>query len=222
MKKLVIFGAGSFAEVVRYYFESDSGLQAIAHTVDGDHLREQTFQGLPVVPFEDLEKAFPPESHLLFLAIGSQRVNQVRAAKYEAVRQLGYSFASYLSSRACIMPNVVHGPNTIVVEGSLLGPFVRLGANVFILGSRIHHHVQIGDHCTLAEATLAGGVTVGTHTFFGLNACVKERLSVGSHNVIGPGAIIGQSTKDYEVYRPAATKPSSISSKRLAQLSDAS
>ncbi len=218
MKEVVIFGAGRFAEVVRFYFENDSEYSVAGHTVDKEYIDSGSFKGLPFVEFDEVQKIFPPERYLMFIAVGSQRVNQLRSGKYQAAEEKGYRFASYISSRATIVPGLEYGPNTLIVEGSSVGPFVRLGKNVFILGSRLHHHCSIDDHCTIAEATLAGSVSVGTHTFIGLNASVSQSVSIARRNVIGDGSIIRDSTKDNEVYRPPRTKTSSISSDRLSKL----
>ena len=53
MKRLVIFGSQAFAQIAHYYFENDSEYTVAAFTVDRDYLKESTFQGLPVIPFED-------------------------------------------------------------------------------------------------------------------------------------------------------------------------
>ena len=73
------------AEVLGWYFAHDSDYRVVAHTVDGAYLTESTFQGVPVVPFEELPRAFPPEDHMMFVALSYAKMNAIRAAKYAAV-----------------------------------------------------------------------------------------------------------------------------------------
>lgn len=70
MKRLVIFGAAGFAEMAHYYFERDSQYKVAAFTVDAAYMAEATFQGLPVIAFEELEASFPPDQTTLFIAMG--------------------------------------------------------------------------------------------------------------------------------------------------------
>ena len=70
MKRLIIFGCGNFARVAHYYFERDSEYFIIAFSVDADHLKENSFQALPVVPFEQVEDQYSPDECHMFVALG--------------------------------------------------------------------------------------------------------------------------------------------------------
>src|SRR5436309_151954 len=74
MRKLVIFGAGAFADLAHYYFSHDSDYAVVAFTVDAAYLSESSFKGLPLVPFEDVQRHFPPGDHDLFVAVGIRKV----------------------------------------------------------------------------------------------------------------------------------------------------
>ena len=78
--RVVIFGTGSFGELARFYFEHDSRLEPVAFTATADHISADTFQGLPLVPFESLDDSHPPDSFALFVAVGYAGVNRVRAS----------------------------------------------------------------------------------------------------------------------------------------------
>ena len=56
--RLVIFGNRVYAEIVWDYFSRDSDYEVVGFTVDADYISETTFCGLPVVPFEEVEKYF--------------------------------------------------------------------------------------------------------------------------------------------------------------------
>jgi len=108
-KKLVIFGTRQIAEVLGWYFTHDSDYQVVAYTVDADYLAESSFQGSPVVAFEEVSRAFPPDDHAMFVALSYAKMNRIRAAKYAAAKAAGYRLASHISPRASGMEGFAAG-----------------------------------------------------------------------------------------------------------------
>src|SRR6185295_3003897 len=95
----------------------------------------------PVVAFEEIEQALPPDKHDLFVAVGYSRINGLRQAKCEAARAKGYALASYVSPRATVFGNVVSGWNCFILEDNTVQPFVRIGNGVTLWsGNHIGHH----------------------------------------------------------------------------------
>jgi sugar O-acyltransferase (sialic acid O-acetyltransferase NeuD family) len=219
MKKLVIFGTSAFAELAHYYFDRDSDYSVVAFTVDAAYLKETTFKGLPVIAFEDLEANFGPQEHDLFVAMGIQKVNQQRAAKVADAERKGYELASFLSSKAKVSEDLVMRPNSFVMDGSYLQPFVKIGRNTIIWsGCVIGFKSQIGDHCWLVATTFGESVVVGDYSFIGLGSVIAPSRSIGVSNVIGAGALILNNTKDFEVYKGHASIPSRVPSSRLRHI----
>ena len=216
MKRLVIFGARGFAQLAHFYFTHDSDHEVVAFTVDGAYLRETTFCGLPVVPFEEIERRFPPSEVDLFVAIGLEKVNAARAAKVAEVEARGYRLASFLSSRAFVSPDLVVPPNSMVMELAGIQPYVTIGRDTIVWSAtRIGFGTRVGDHCWLVSSIFGESVTVGDYSFVGLNATIAPSVTIGRSNIIGAGAIITRDTKDFEVYRAPATEPARASSQRL-------
>jgi sugar O-acyltransferase (sialic acid O-acetyltransferase NeuD family) len=215
MKPVVVFGASQFAELVHFYFTRDAAIPVVAFTVDEQFVKEPSFLGAPIVAFGEVEKVFPPDRYSMFIALGPHQANRLRAERYDAARDKGYELASYVSSKASVWPELVHGPNALITETSCVMPFVELGANVILFGARIGHHSIIEDHCMISGASLAGGVVVGERSFIGINASIKEKVRIGRRNVIGSGAVILLSTADDAVHAVHHTRASRVSSGRL-------
>jgi sugar O-acyltransferase (sialic acid O-acetyltransferase NeuD family) len=218
MRKLVIFGTGPFAEIAHYFFTRDRQYVVTAFTADAAYLRETKFQGLPVVPFEEVEGHFAPSEHDLFVALGIQKVNLVRAAKVAEAETKGYRLASYVSPKADVPPGLEVGPNTMIMDHALLHPFVRIGRDSVIWGNtRIAFHTRIGDHCWIVSAIFGESCIVGDYSFIGLNATIAPEITIGKSNVIGAGALILNNTKDFEVYKGHASQASKAPSHRLSK-----
>jgi sugar O-acyltransferase (sialic acid O-acetyltransferase NeuD family) len=216
VSKLIIFGAKAFAELAHYYFSRDSPYSVTAFTVDGSYLQESTYKGLPVVPFEEVERHFLPADYEMFVAVGISKVNRRRAAKVAEAEAKGYRLAGFVSSRADVARELRIRPNTMVMERAGIQPFVEIGRDTIIWSAtKIGFRTRIGDHCWVVSATFGESVTIGDYSFIGLNATVAPCLSVGEGNVIGAGALILKDTKDFEVYRGHASTPSRVPSTRL-------
>ena len=218
MKKLVIFGTRQIAEVCAFYFEHDSNYRVVAHTVDGAFLDNEYFGGHPVVPFQDVAKHFAPEEHDLFVAVGYGKMNRLRAEKFCAAKELGYSLARYVSSKAITWPSLSVGENTFVMEANVIQPFASIGADTIVWsGNHIGHHVRIGDHCFIAShIVVSGNVEIGDHCFVGVNATLRDGIKIAPRCLIGAGAILTKDTKPDEVYAPTATEPSRVPSSRIS------
>ncbi|HEX4073752.1 MAG TPA: acetyltransferase [Planctomycetaceae bacterium] len=216
MGKLVIFGAKAFAEIAHYYFTHDSAHTVAAFTVDAAYLTESNYKGLPVVPFEEVERSFPPGEHDLFVAIGFNQVNQLRAHKVAQAEAKGYRLASFVSSKADVAKDLILHPNTMIMERAGIQPYVQIGKNTVIWSeTRIGFRTRIGNHCWITCALFGESVTVGDFSFVGLNATVAPFVSIGQRNIIGAGALVLHDSKPGEIYRARATRPSRVSSDKL-------
>lgn len=213
MKPLIIYGAGEFAELAWWYFTHDTDRKVAAFVVDQPYLKESKLLGKPVVGFDEGLSRFPPEKFDVFVAIGSQSVNQIRADKLSQLSLKGYVAASYISSKANVWPGFAPGENSFLAENTSIQPFVHVGVNVHIWGGQIAHHCWIGDHCYIVGASLAGGVKVGEYSTICLNASVRDHVTIGKRCLVGEGALILADTDDESVYMPEASKASRISSK---------
>ena len=208
MAKIVIFGVGDTAELVHFYLHNDTEHKVVAFTLDSDYIDSNSFCKLPLVAFECLEKEYPPNDYKVFIALGYSKVNNVRKIKYYEAIDKGYALISYISPRATIFDNVQIGNNCLILEDSIVQPFVRIGNNVSLWsGNHIGHHSRIDDHCFLASQTcVSGRVCISECSFIGANATIRDHITIGRKNVIGAGSIIMHDTNDDEVYVPERTK----------------
>jgi sugar O-acyltransferase (sialic acid O-acetyltransferase NeuD family) len=214
---LVVFGAGQIAEVAWHCFEHDSAYEVVGFTVDPQYLESPSLLGLPVVPYAEACVRWPASSHSMFVAIAYGRLNQARAGTVARVQADGYRCPNYISSKALVAGEVVPDSNTFVMELNNLQPFSRLGRNVWLwAGNHVGHHAVIEDDCFLAShVVVSGAVTVGTSSFIGVNATIRDNVRIGARNVIGAGVVILADTQDAEVYIGAKTEASRVPSHRL-------
>ena len=219
-KKLVVFGSGDIGQLAHYYFTNDSDYDVVAFTVDAAYIKEATFCGVPVVPFEEISNQYPPTEYDLFVALSYAKLNQVRREKYLAAREKGYHIPSYISSHATVLNDGRIGENCFILEDNTIQPFVTIGNNVTLWsGNHIGHHSTIHDHCFLAShIVVSGGVTIDESCFIGVNATLRDHITIGSKSVIGAGVLVLADVEPEGLYIGTATERSSIPSTRLRKI----
>lgn len=219
-KKVVIFGTGGIAQVVHYYLTNDSDYEVVALTVDKSYLKEKTLLGLPVIPFEDVERYYPPEDFAMFIAISYRQVNRLRAQRYYDAKKKGYNLISYVSPKSVVWPNVKIGDNCFVFENQTIQPFVEIGNNVIIWsGNHIGHHTVIKDHCFISShVVISGNVTIEPYCFLGVNSTIRDGITIARECVIGAGAIILEDTKEKGVYVTRAAELHPLDSSELKRI----
>ncbi|MFC2176378.1 transferase, partial [Bacteroidota bacterium] len=122
-KQLVIFGVGELGQLAQFYFSNDSDYEVVAFTVDRAYVTESEYLGLPLVPFDELKKTYPPAEYELYVAIGYTKLNENRIKKYYEAKSKGYSLASYVSSKSSQWKDLKVGENTFIMEGNTIMPF---------------------------------------------------------------------------------------------------
>ncbi|WP_287497157.1 acetyltransferase [Pandoraea sp. CB10b_02] len=219
-KPLVIFGVTDASELAHWYFTHESEREVAAFTLDRTFLQVEQFQGLPAVPFEEVNERYPPEAFDMFIALGYSKLNALRQEKYVAAKAAGYRLASFISPRASVLNNGVIGDNCFIFEDNTIQPFARIGNNVTLWsGNHIGHHSSIGDHSFVtSHVVVSGGVEIGERCFLGVNATLRDHIKIGDRCVIGAGALLLADAEPDGVYLGNATERSRVPSSRLRSI----
>jgi sugar O-acyltransferase (sialic acid O-acetyltransferase NeuD family) len=215
--KLVLFGAGDIARLAHFYFSTDSSHEVAAFAVDREYRQQESFMDLPLVPFDEVARLFPPQTHKMFVAMSYQGMNRVRAAKYEQAKGLGYELVTYVSSRCSFLTPHRPGENCFILEDNTVQPFVRIGNDVTLWsGNHIGHDSTIGDHCFISShVVVSGHVRIGQGCFIGVNATLRNSIEIGEFTLIGAGALVMKNTRPGSVYLGARAERFSKSSDQV-------
>jgi sugar O-acyltransferase (sialic acid O-acetyltransferase NeuD family) len=202
MSKLILFGEGDYAEQAYHYFTNDSEHEIVAFTADEAYISRKELFGLNIIPFEEIETQYPPDDCKMFIAIGYQNLNKLRASKYKAAKAKGYELVSYISSKTCNYGKVVFGDNCFILDNAVIQPCSKIGNNVFIWsGNHIGHHSSVGDHCYIAgQVVISGNASVGPYCFIGVNATISHEITIGRECLVGAGTLITKNAPDKSVY----------------------
>jgi sugar O-acyltransferase (sialic acid O-acetyltransferase NeuD family) len=202
--QLVIFGAGEIAELAHFYFSRDSEHDVVAFTVDKEYRQSDSFLGLPLIDFEEAQQRFAPDTYKMFVALSYAKMNKVRAQKYFLAKEAGYQLVSYVSSHCTFLSDHPVGNNCFILEDNTIQPFVKIGNNVTLWsGNHIGHESVIEDHCFIAShIVVSGHVHIQQYCFIGVNATLRNSITIAPETLIGAGAVIMKDTIEKGVYMP--------------------
>lgn len=214
MARVVIFGAGDIARLAHFYFSHDSPHEVAAFTVDAAFVKAERFQDLPLVPFEEVTRRYPPGEFAMFVAISYARMNRLRAEKFAAARALGYELVSYVSSRCSYLAGEPPGENSFILEDNTVQPFVRIGHDVTLWsGNHIGHDSVIGDHCFISShVVVSGHCRIEPYCFIGVNATLRNGITVAESTLVGAGAVLMADTVAEGVYVPPRSEMKKVKS----------
>jgi sugar O-acyltransferase (sialic acid O-acetyltransferase NeuD family) len=206
-QKIVIFGTGDIAQIAKYYFDIDSDYEVAAFTADKAYMIESTFEGKPVIAFEELNEAFPPTAYKMFIAVSYASMNKFREKKYNEAVERGYDLVSYVSSKCSYMSQFPCGKNCFIFEDNTIQPFVHIKDNVTLWsGNHIGHHSTIESHNFISShVVISGHCHIKSNCFLGVNATLHNNVTIEKETLVAAGAIIGKNSVEQGVYLPAKT-----------------
>lgn len=221
-KELIIFGVGKIAEVIHYYAISECGFEVVAFCVDAEYKKEDSFKGLQVISFEEVEKKFPPAKYDMFIAVGYHDLNKLRETKCNEAKEKGYQLVSVISPLCNIPSDVTIGWNCFVMPPSIIHPCVQIKNNVFIFsGAMVAHHSIIEDHCWLTSCcNISGNVHIGVNTFVAVNATVGHSVKIGKKCFLGANSLVTKDLEDEKVVIAESSKPIRLNSSQFLKLSN--
>jgi len=206
MKKVIIFGNLDTAQLAYYYLTTDYNYnyEIIGFTLNREFIKETYFEGLPVIPFEDIEKTYPPKDYLLFAPIAK---NNLREKIYNEGKEKGYNFITYISSKCTNFSEYI-GENCFILEDNTLQPFTKIGNNVILWsGNHIGHHGIIKDHVFFtSHIVMSGHCLINEGAWIGVNTTIRDFITIGKNSIIGMGSLITKNIPDNETWYGSPAK----------------
>lgn len=192
MSKIVLFGTGRGADVAYRFLTKDTNHEIVGFTVDEKYMKSRQLRGLPLVPFEEVEKHYPPEEYRLFILLGYQAMNGLRQSKYETAKAKGYTLESYVASDIFRVEPITVGENCFILDNQSISLDVTIGNNVVAWSSNhIGDMTTIDDHVWLAShVTIAASVKVEKNVFLGVGATIATNVRLGASSFVGAHALI--------------------------------
>jgi sugar O-acyltransferase (sialic acid O-acetyltransferase NeuD family) len=203
-QKLIIYGNGHMART--FYHFARLEYEVTAFTVDRSVLNTVDIEGIPVIPFDSIERHMPPADHRMITAVGFIEMNRLRERKYREAKQKGYGFVNYIHPSVVRHSNFELGENNIVLEHASIHPYTRFGHSNFLCSNiSIGHGCRINDNCWInSGVSIGGGTTIESGCVLGINASIEANLVIAEGCYVGANTLIAKSTSANSTYVSAS------------------
>ncbi|AHB99286.1 PglD-related sugar-binding protein [Francisella orientalis] len=200
-KNIIIYGKGNFAKQMLYYFNTSSDYKAIVFCTDNKYITNSTFCNLPIISFDEIEFEYPPNIFKAFVAAGYSNM-RARKMMFESIKAKGYTCVNYISPLAIIDSSVQTGENNVILQNSVIEPYVRIRhSNIIWSSCNICHNVNIYSNSFIASQSLVGGFSIIKNNYFiGFNSTIIENITLEDKALIGAKSLVLNNTEKHSKY----------------------
>lgn len=123
------------------------------------------------------------------VAIGNNHIRQNKLADLKAANA---SLVTLIHPAATVSRLAIIGHGSVVFAGAVVNAGACIGQGAIInTGCSIDHDCMLGDAVHISPgARLAGGVRVGSFSWVGIGASVRQLVCIGEHVVVGAGSAV--------------------------------
>ena len=198
-EKLIIIGASGHAKVIIDIVEKQSKYELLGLIENNPNL-EKKLLGFGILGDESiLSETIYNDVHL-FIAIGDNWIRHLVKERISALHP-NIKFGTLIHPSAQIAKGVKIGEGVCIMAGAIVNSDSTID-NFSIINTKasMDHDGHLGAFASLApNATTGGNVTIGNFTSVGISATLKHGIQIGSHGVIGGGALVLKNFEDNQV-----------------------
>ncbi len=216
-KPVIVFGLGSFSNLMTRYIQRFTDWQIEAYTVDDEYCTESTYLGKPVIAFSAVKEKYPPQSYDAFVAVGYSSMGETRKNAFLRLKEKGFQVRNFQHPDSSCSYDVI-GEGNIILENATVSIGTSLAdGNLVWCNSNIAHDCCIGSFNTFCGSSAFGGFTViKDNCFFGINSTCKDGITIDSYTFVGASAYLSSDTKRDDAFIPRSTqKTARLSSKSV-------
>jgi sugar O-acyltransferase (sialic acid O-acetyltransferase NeuD family) len=199
--KVLLIGSAGHSRVILDLLEQEHKY-SVAGILDDFRPKGETVLGTTVLGrIEDVAEICGRTGITKALIALNDNGDRMKAAERTSTLYPSLEFINAVHPKAVIGSEVKLGVGTVVMAGAVIHAGSRIGAHC-VVGSNttIDHDCSLGGFVSIgAGANIGGGSSIGSGTAVGLNACVTQKMIIGTHCVIGAGAVVLESVPDLHV-----------------------
>jgi sugar O-acyltransferase (sialic acid O-acetyltransferase NeuD family) len=192
MKKLIILGAGGYAQELLWVVDDINDRNPTWEFVGfvdpmASERKGQLHYDRPILGgWDDISK-----SGEIYFACGIGRP-EARSKECAEAERRGYKPATLIHPSVIAARHVQIGDGSIIGAGCILAPYAVIGRHCSLnLGATVGHNASLGDYCVLSPgAQVLGGVKLEEKVLLGANATVYLGRKVGAGSVIGANSYL--------------------------------
>jgi sugar O-acyltransferase (sialic acid O-acetyltransferase NeuD family) len=215
MQNVVIIGASGHGSVVLDCIEKE-GKYNVVGFVDSFKKKGKQLNGYKVLGNEFDLPILVEEYNLSggIIAIGDNWTRSLLVDRIEKILP-EFPYISVVHPSAIVGKEVQIGSGTVIMPGVIINTNTMIGNHCILnTSSSIDHDGFMNSFSSLAPNVCAGGnFTLGKCSAICLGTNIIENITIGSHTVVGAGALVLENIKDYLLVYGS---PAKVVRKRIA------
>lgn len=192
MKKIIILGAGGYAQEVLWVVDDINCVRPMwdfigfIDPIDPGHKGQLHYDRPVLGGWDDV-----PRQEEIYFACGIGSPASRAKECLEAERR-GYKAATLIHPSVIAARHVQIGEGTVIGARCVLAPYAILGRHCALnIGVTVGHDSRMGDFCVLSPgAQLLGAAELSERVFLGANATVYLKRKVGVGSIIGANSLL--------------------------------
>ncbi len=189
-RSLLLVAASGLAREALAIIKAHKLYDVIGFLDDSPALVGATVDGIPVLGPAAAVTSYPDADILVCAGRGIVRERIV--ARLELLGVSPARYATVVHPAVEIPATCQVGAGSIILGGVVLTTAVAVGQHVVVMPNvTLTHDCVLQDYATVcAGVALGGTVTVGRAAYVGMNASVREGVSVGPQGILGMGSVL--------------------------------
>lgn len=206
-KVIIIGGLGSGTVIAQAIMDANAkGYNNIVVEGFMSHDKEvgDLIEGIPVVvkqSKENINKCYQDGYKFIF-ALHRMDGGEYFTSLYNELGLHSDMMATFVHPNTYVAPNVIVKPGAVILPFVMISAGAVIGENTLIMtGATIGHNTELANFTHIASQSVVGAyikTSVGTHV--GLNATVREYLTIGEYSTIGMGSVLTKNIGDHEMW----------------------
>ena len=202
MIDVVIQGTGKLGQMVFYLLRESTKHRVVAFAADREYCTTEQLLGVPLIPFDQVERQFPPDGVGMLTVLGGLGGWAARKELYDRATAKGYRHLNYVHPTAVVQGDQHWGDNNIVFPFAIVGFDGQMGNNN-VLREKVYlgHDFVIGDHTFIGVGcTIGGGARIGDGGYLAMGSTVTNDITVGAGTFLGIGSLLLRDTDPHAMY----------------------
>jgi len=215
--KIIIWGTSQYSLFLYQTLKREDSDEVVAFTLHKKFISSNEIEGIPVIPFEDINSYVDINECKIALTIGYKKLNDNRKKIYDECKNKGYKLYTYISKNAMCYSDDI-GEGSIILPGAYIGPYVKVGIACCIhIDVWLSHNITVGEFTYIAGGTMVGGTcNIGKNCFIGMSCTLKNGISVGNRTFLGANSYLADDTLEGKAYIGSpAQNPNNIRSEMM-------
>ena len=186
-KKLIIFGKGDYAKVIKSELEKLGTFRIIAEVnKNQDIIKLRNKVG---------------KNTYGIIAIGSNYLRE-KILKIANKKLPNLKWATIISNNAILAKNIKIGEGSIIISGVIINTGTKIGKHCYInTGSIVEHDNYFEDFSSSGPGVITGGnVKVGKSSYLGIGCVIKNEIKIGSNTVIGGLSFVNKNCNNNSLF----------------------